>query len=837
MVNASRKAVDLAHLRRHLPNYDVRLLDDQALLALQGPAAADCARQAGSCQQADALHDQRDACGWAISTAPFRAAATLARTASRSPAALKTPRNWRGLLLAEPEVAPAGLGARDTLRLEAGLCLWGNDIDETTTPVEAGLGWAIGKRRREQGGFPGDEVVLRQLFAGPERRRVGIRLAGKAPARAGTPIHDSTGEPVGIVTSGGYAPSLAAPIAMGYVASPLCRLARRYHYRCVARLWTARSFACPLSRTVMSNKARRETEPMSDRPVQPGARMDSRRGRYRRCRHHRLCASSQLGDVVFVELPAIGSMLTKGDQAAVVESVKAASEVYAPVSGEVVAVNEALADEPGQVNAGPMAEGWFLKIRLSDESELETLMDESGLWRVGSEPELMRYLPLTEDDRRQMLAAIGVDDVDDLFRDVPPDALLTRPVDLPHHADEITVERTFRRLRGQEPLAGFGAVLSRCGSVPASHSRRCRPPDPAWRISHRVHAVSAGDRAGHAAVSLRISDPGRADHRHGGRERVALRRCHGMRRSNVDGLPADQAQAGGAVGRAASALARHRRDLCALPCDRRRGVAAVVGWRRAPGRSSRQRYRVCRRSESGRLRTRPRLTSALAKACRAKGALLVVAVAEVVSLGLLVSPGDMGADIVAAEGQSLGNALSFGGPTVGLLAARERFLRQMPGRLVGETVDQDGRRGFVLTLSTREQHIRREKATSNICTNSGLCALAFTIHLTMLGEAGFSRLAAVNHERACALADQLAAVPDTAVINRTFFNELTLRLPRPAADVVEALAARGILGGVPLSRLLPAWAEAQPLLLIAATELTTDADMVALATALTEVLR
>jgi len=116
-------------------------------------------------------------------------------------------------------VAPAGLGARDTLRLEAGLCLWGNDIDETTTPVEAGLGWAIGKRRREQGGFPGDEVVLRQLFGGPERRRVGIRLAGKAPARAGTPIHDRAGEPVGIVTSGGYAPSLAAPVAMGYVAS------------------------------------------------------------------------------------------------------------------------------------------------------------------------------------------------------------------------------------------------------------------------------------------------------------------------------------------------------------------------------------------------------------------------------------------------------------------------------------------------------------------------------------------------------------------------------------------------------------------------------------------
>jgi aminomethyltransferase len=121
------------------------------------------------------------------------------------------------MLLAEPEVAPAGLGARDTLRLEAGLCLWGNDIDESTTPVEAGLSWAIGKRRREEGGFPGDEIVLRQLFEGPLRKRVGIRLAGKAPARAGSRVLGRTGAEIGTLTSGGYAPSVGGPIAMGYV--------------------------------------------------------------------------------------------------------------------------------------------------------------------------------------------------------------------------------------------------------------------------------------------------------------------------------------------------------------------------------------------------------------------------------------------------------------------------------------------------------------------------------------------------------------------------------------------------------------------------------------------
>jgi len=164
---------------------------------------------------------------------------------------------------------------------------------------------------------------------------------------------------------------------------------------------------------------------------------------------------------------------------------------------------------------------------------------------------------------------------------------------------------------------------------------------------------------------------------------------------------------------------------------------------------------------------------------------------EAVSFGLLKSPGEMGADIAVAEGQSIGVGLSYGGPYVGLFACKEKYVRQMPGRLCGETLDAEGRRGFVLTLSTREQHIRRDKATSNICTNSGLCALAFTIHLSLLGERGLRDLAALNHSRARQLRDALAAIPGVEILTPRFFNEFAVRLPQDAAAVVEDLAGAG----------------------------------------------
>lgn len=227
---------------------------------------------------------------------------------------------------------------------------------------------------------------------------------------------------------------------------------------------------------------------------------------------------------------------------------------------------------------------------------------------------------------------------------------------------------------------------------------------------------------------------------------------------------------------------------------------------------------------------------AISEAAHAVGALLIAVVTEPVALGLLEAPGNLGADIVVGEGQSLGVGLQFGGPYLGLFGCREKFVRQMPGRLCGQTVDADGRRSFVLTLSTREQHIRREKATSNICTNSGLCALAFSIHMTLLGGDGFARLARINHARANKLAERLSAVPGVSLLNEAWFNEFTVLLPRDARGVVRALADRQVLGGVSLGRLYPDAPDLARGLLVTATETNSDEDIDAFAEALTEVL-
>ncbi len=448
----------------------------------------------------------------------------------------------------------------------------------------------------------------------------------------------------------------------------------------------------------------------------------------------------------------------------------------------------------------------------------------------------MRYLPLTDNDRRAMLGAIGADSLEALFRDVPRSVWLDRPLELPRALGEIEVERALTGLAAKNvPLSSVPSFLG-CGvyrhHVPAAVDHLIQrgefltsytPYQPEvsqgtlqsmFEFQTQVALITAMDVAnasmydGATACAEAVMMANRVTRR---KKAILAGDLHPHCRETT----ATYARFGDftVVERPANPAAED--DLAALVDGE---TASVV---------------VQNPGAFGHVRD----FSALAEACHRVGALLIVVVTEAVSLGLVKPPGEMGADIVAAEGQSLGNAPSFGGPHLGLFATREKLVRQMPGRLVGETVDAEGRRGYVLTLSTREQHIRREKATSNICTNSGLCALAFTIHLALLGEAGFTRLAALNHAHAVALADRLSALPGVRVLTDRFFNELTIRLPRPAAAVVETLAAHGLLAGVPASRLWPERRDLADLLILAATELTTEEDIAALAAGLGAVLQ
>lgn len=435
-----------------------------------------------------------------------------------------------------------------------------------------------------------------------------------------------------------------------------------------------------------------------------------------------------------------------------------------------------------------------------------------------------------------MLAAIGADTIDALFKDVPQSAWLDRPIgDLPMHRSEMAVEQHMRGLAGQNLAAADAPFF--CGAgvyrhhVPAAVDYLIQRGEFLTAYTPYQPEVSQGTlqtlfefQTQVALITgMEIANASMYDGSTGTAEAVLMAcRITKRRRAVLSGglhphyreVVETQGRPTGLDSVFATPDPDGGEDLAAEIDER---TACVV---------------VQNPSFFGQLHD----LSALAEKCHKAGALLIVVVTEPVSLGLIAPPGDMGADIVVGEGQGLGVGLNFGGPHVGLFACREKFVRQMPGRLCGETIDADGKRGFVLTLSTREQHIRREKATSNICTNSGLCALAFSVHLSLLGDAGFRHLAELNHARAVELAEALEAVPGLSLCNDAFFNELTVDFGRPAAPVIEALAQRGILGGVPVSRLYPNAPELANLALVTATELTGPADIDRLTDALTEVL-
>ncbi len=447
----------------------------------------------------------------------------------------------------------------------------------------------------------------------------------------------------------------------------------------------------------------------------------------------------------------------------------------------------------------------------------------------------MRYLPLDEADRADMLAKIGVKAIDDLFADVPNGKLLKTPPPLAKTQSEIAVEREIGRLAARNVAAGSVPFFVGAGA-------------------YRHHVPASVDHLIQRSEFLTSYTPYQPEITQGTLQYLFEFQSQVALLTGMDVANASMYDGSTACGEAvlmADRITRRKKAVLSggLHPHYRAVTETLAKWGDAavtalpPDPNGKEDAAAAIDGETscivvqypsvyGNIRD----LKPIADAAHAKGALLVVVVTEVVALGALKSPGEMGADIVVCEGQSIGNGLNFGGPYVGLFATREKYVRQMPGRLAGETVDAEGKRGYVLTLSTREQHIRREKATSNICTNSGLCALAFTIHMTLLGEAGLRRLAVLNHANACDLADRLSKIKGVNVLNSTFFNEFTIKVPGKAADVIEKLAANGVLGGVPVSRLEPDQPDLADLILVASTEINTDDDRAAFAAALKEVL-
>jgi glycine dehydrogenase subunit 1 len=452
----------------------------------------------------------------------------------------------------------------------------------------------------------------------------------------------------------------------------------------------------------------------------------------------------------------------------------------------------------------------------------------------------MRYLPLTENDRGEMLARVGASSIDDLFVDVPEEARLDGPIEgLPMHMSEMAVEQHMRRLSKKNLAAADTPFFLGAGAyrhhIPASVDHLIQrgefltaytPYQPEiaqgtlqmlFEFQTQVAKLygcavaNASMYDGSTACWEAVAMAGRVTRR----KRVVLSGALHPHYAEVVRTMAKFTQDEIADAMPALQPMPDNEGLIARIDDETSCV--VVQYPDIFGRI-------------------PDLAE-IAEAAHAKGALLVAVNTEPVALGAIKSPGELGADIVVGEGQSIGVGLQFGGPYLGLFAVRDKkHVRQMPGRLCGETQDAEGKRGFVLTLSTREQHIRREKATSNICTNSGLCALAFNIHLTLLGEKGLRRLAAENHRLACIAADRLVQVPGVEMLNAAFFNEFTLRLGQDARAVVRKLADQGVLAGVSLGRLYPGVDGLSDGLLVAVTETTSGEDIETLASALEEAL-
>ena len=444
----------------------------------------------------------------------------------------------------------------------------------------------------------------------------------------------------------------------------------------------------------------------------------------------------------------------------------------------------------------------------------------------------MRYLPHTEEDVKTMLSEIGVTEINELFEDIPKSIIKNTKFDLPDHKSEIEVERYMTELSKKNIIATEVPFFIGAGSynhhIPAAVD----------------HIIQRGEfLTSYTPYQPEISQ-GTLQSLYEFQTQVAM--ITGMEIANSSMYDGSTASAEAVL--MATRITR-RKNVIISEGVHPQWVETINTFTKPLGinlskikkqnlanfdENFEEIYELINTETACVVIQNPDFFGnigdfkKLAQRCHKHDALLVVCINEILSLGLIEPPGELGADIVVCEGQSLGVGLSFGGPYVGLFATHKKFVRNMTGRIVGQTLDKNHKTGWVLTLNTREQHIRREKATSNICTNSGLCALAFSVHLALLGNTGFKKLATENHYRAIQLFDYLKTIKKIKLLNKSFFNEFSLELPSDASIFVDYASKKGVLAGLPADRLFHLDGRYKNILVLAVTELNTKTDMNAL---------
>ena len=424
----------------------------------------------------------------------------------------------------------------------------------------------------------------------------------------------------------------------------------------------------------------------------------------------------------------------------------------------------------------------------------------------------MRYLALTSKDRKEMLTAIGVNSVDELYDAVPNQFLLKKSIaNLPNHQGEIEVEKIMQELAKKNRPASSGPFFLGVGC-------------------YKHHIPSAVDHLIQRSEFLTSYTPYQPEISQGTLGVI-------FQFQSIISLLTGMQVANASMYDGATSLA----ESCLMALRIKSGKKNIAKFNEIHpdyldvcktflDLNSAKLVNEIDESCAGVIVQYPDFygnicnLDAVRKKCDEAGALMIVVVSEILSLGLLQAPSQ--ADIVVGEASSLGVGLNFGGPLLGFFACKKEFVRQMPGRICGATLDADNKPGYVLTLNAREQHIRRDKATSNICSNQGLCATAFTIHTSLLGEIGYKKLALINHKKACDAYEILSKIKGVKILNENFFNEFTIEFSKNAHEINQKLLAKNIIGGYCVDNKM----------ILAFTELTSEEDIQNLAKNLSEIL-